>query len=126
VPARSSLPLSRQKKSPGRGFLFYKRADSLSRLHVHPLSFLVEAIVADDAIDLGKQGKVPAHTDVLPRVYSGAQLSDDNVAGPHVFTAEHFYPASLPLTISTIARTSSRFLMSHLLLPELRFNRGYF
>jgi hypothetical protein len=114
------------KKKPRKGLFILQTRGALSGLHVNPLSFPVETIVADDAIDLGKQGKVPAHSDVLPRMYSGTQLPDDNVAGAHGFTAEHLYPASLPLTVSSIARTSSRFLMSHLLLPELRFNRGYF
>jgi hypothetical protein len=103
APARPSLPFSRQKKSPVRGFIDTNSATKLGRQHVNPLALLVEAIVPNNPVDLGEQREVPTHTHILPRVDTGSQLSDDNVAGPHGFAAKHFNSASLPLAVAPVA-----------------------
>jgi hypothetical protein len=90
----------------------------LGRRYVNPLSFLVETVVPHDSVDLGEQREVPTHTNVLPRVNARANLSNNNIAGPHCFAAEYLNSPSLPLAIASVARTSSGFLMGHFNSPS--------
>lgn len=92
---------------------------------MNPLSFLVEAVKLDNAVDLRKKRKIPAHADVFAWVNAGSELADDNVAGPYGFTAEDFDPSPLPAAVTTVARASSRLFMCHL-LPPLGFDRRDF
>jgi hypothetical protein len=96
-----SSPAPGQKKSPGMGLLLWAMS-SLSGQYVHPLPFLIQAIVTDNTIDLGKQGEVPSHTDVLARMNPGSQLTNNDVAGANRFPAEYLYPTALSLAVATI------------------------
>jgi len=111
LPPWLSLLFSRQKKSPERGFL--RRAKVLSRQDADPLSFLVEPIIEDNAVDLGEQRKVPAHAHVLTRVDAGAELPDNDISRPHGLTAENLYPSSLSLAVSSVTGTPAGLFMCH-------------
>lgn len=63
---------------------------------MNPLSFLVEAVKLDSAIDLRKKRKIPAHAHVFARVNACSELADEDIAGPYGFAAEDFDAPSFP------------------------------
>ena len=81
--------------------------------NVDPFSFLIEPVIKNHTIDLGKKGVVPAHPDILSRVNTGPELPNDYVAGGDGLPAKNLYSAPLSLTVSTVAGTSPGFLMCH-------------
>lgn len=45
----------------------------------------------NDPVGSRKQSVIPPYTDILPRSYFGASLSDDNASCGHLLTTEAFY-----------------------------------
>jgi hypothetical protein len=101
-----------KKKAPNGAFFKAFRCGSL-RDDVNPFSFSIEPVIKNHAIDLSKQGVVPAHAHILSRVNTGPQLSNDYIAGGDRLPAKDLDAATLPLTVSTVAGTSPGFLMCH-------------
>ena len=80
---------------------------------MNPLSFLVEAVKPDNAVDLRKKRKIPSHADVFARVNARSELADDDVAGPYSFATEDFDAPPLPAAVTAVSRASSRLFMCH-------------
>ena len=72
-----------------------------------------ELFKTHDAVDLGEQGVIPAHTHIFAGVHAGTQLAYQNVAGQNGLTAEALDAASLARAVAAVARRTACFLMSH-------------
>src|SRR5437773_6588761 len=115
---KSIIALSQTKKSPEQG-LFGRAAKPLLRQHADSLSFLVEAVKVNHAIDLREQGEVSPHANVFTRMNARANLADDDISRAHGLTAENLHSAPLFLAVAPVAGTSSRFLVCHAKLLDL-------
>ncbi len=90
------------------------------RLHMHARKYATLADIlfkAHHAINLGKQGKIPAHAHVDAGVHSGAQLAHQNIAGKNTLAAETFNAAPLAYTVAAVTRRAACFLLSLNSLP---------
>jgi hypothetical protein len=68
----------------------------------------------DVAVSLGKNCVIPAQANIEAGLDAGTALANDNVARPHLLTAELFDTQSLRITVTTIATGTSTRFMSHL------------
>src|ERR1700731_4076149 len=69
--------------------------------------------VGDGALDLGEEGVVAAHVDMLAGVVLGAALADDDVAGHDDLAAELLDAEAAATGIAPVARGAAGFLMRH-------------
>ena len=76
----------------------------------------------NDAVALGIEGVVLAHTDVLARVVLRAALTDDDVASNGCLTTENLHSESLTCGLTTVLGTTDAFLVCHIFL----FFSGYY
>ena len=67
-----------------------------------------------DAITLGVEGVVLAHTNVLARVVLGAALTDDDVASDGCLSTENFHSESLTCGLATVLGTTDAFFVCHI------------
>jgi hypothetical protein len=102
-----------KKKAPERGLFSCPVMPLGGRHDADPSSRFVQALVMHYTIDLGKNGKVPAHTYISSRVDARPDLAHEDISRAHCFSSKNFDPASLSLTISSVAGASACFLMSH-------------
>src|SRR5882757_10843769 len=63
--------------------------------------------------DRREQGVVAAHAAIHARPELGAALTDDDVAGEHLLTAELLHAETLTGRVAPVARGAARFLVSH-------------
>src|SRR5512135_1387526 len=98
-----------QKKSPTRGGWDRSRENlsGSSGLGADAHDFPVLAVLPKrhDAGDLGKQGVVPADTDVPARFKASPPLTDQDAAGGHQLAAETLHSQPLRIAVPSVAGT---------------------
>ena len=95
---------------------YFRPEDSQSDLfgiHTHPLAIAAEWFIFDDAVNLGKQGIILAAADIFPGMDPGAELADEDVAGPDILPAEPLYSAPLTSTVAAVPGTAACLFMCH-------------
>ena len=70
-------------------------------------------MIKNHAIDLGEQREIPAHPNVLARVYTRADLANENAARGDELPAVHFHTTTLRIRIATVACAACAFFVSH-------------
>jgi hypothetical protein len=103
-------------------------SSSVCGIDTDPFFILTEIFVLHDAIYRGEQGIITTAADIGPRVYFGAELTDQNTPRRDFLPAEPFDPTPLTSTVTTVSGTATCFLMSHFLLLISRSDEspGYF
>ena len=100
-------PNSGQEKSPRRGFrnpIRLRCACLDVRVDADLEAGLVLVLELHDAIDQRVNREIGAEADVSTRMPLGAALSNDDVAGNHLLTAELLYAAVLRIAVAPVAR----------------------
>ena len=66
-----------------------------NRVDADPFSVTAKFFVFHNAVNLGKEGVIPPTANILPGVDHGANLADQDIAGPDTLPAEPFYSPPL-------------------------------
>jgi len=74
-------------------------------------------LVLDDAIDQGKEGVVPAHTNVVTGMNPRTPLSHQYRPGTDDLSGITFHAQTLPLAITTVFGAATTLLMRHCRFP---------
>ena len=82
-------------------------------VHAYLLSVSVFSFKLHSSVNLGKEGVILTHPDIVPRVYLCSKLTYYNRTGRYGLPAVYLNPAPLCLAVSPVARTSLAFLVSH-------------
>ena len=72
------------------------------RINAHPFAIFAELLIGDDTVNHGIEGIITTQTDIGAGMNSGAELPDENIAGPDHLAAESFHPAPLGITVSAV------------------------
>jgi len=85
--------------------------------HVH-LILGAPALEGDLAVGQGEQRVVRAHANIGSGAVLGATLTDNDVTGEHLLTAERLYAESLTVRVAAISGAAARFFMCHVSAPQ--------
>jgi len=73
-----------------------------NRVDADPFSVSAKFFVFHNAVNLGKEGVISPTANILSGVDHGANLADQDIAGPNNLPAEFFYPSPLRVTVTTV------------------------
>ena len=104
---------------PSRPHTSQAEAQLRSSFSGHDAHALVHATLAEElfelhhAVALGEKGVIAAHADIGAGINHGAELTNNDVAGKNVLTAEALHASALTFTITTVAGAAACFFMCH-------------
>jgi hypothetical protein len=97
------------------------KQSGLFRIHTHPFAVAAKRFIFDNAVNLGKQGIVPAAAYIFSSVDPGTELADEYIAGPDVLTAEPLDASPLSLAVAAVPGTAACLFMCHGLASRSSF-----
>ena len=79
-----------------------KNSNSFYRINAHPFAVFTEFLIGDNAVNLGIEGIITTQAHIGAGMNSGAELTDQDIAGPDNLAAESFYSTPLGITVSAV------------------------